>query len=245
MTPSACTVVTGCPIRKSQDQSLFDSSPGLIAACHVLHRLITPRHPPCTLSSLITIIIDPAPRRKEAGRPVIMLKPLRRSPHAQTLRLREGHSVNLAATFPYALFKEPSNSCPRPYRPAGQTGPAPLGGQDIYRIVSGGASIFPPATVFFPQRRPPGTSLPSARSANQAGWRRPDSNRRPSGCKPDALPTELRPRPDCGLLIADLGLSTQRQPRVSPNPQSEIRNPKLTGPGWIRTNDLALIRGAL
>ena len=44
----------GFPIRKSQDQSSFDSSPGLIAAYRVLHRLITPRHPPCTLRNLIT-----------------------------------------------------------------------------------------------------------------------------------------------------------------------------------------------
>ena len=28
-------------------------------------------------------------------------------------------------------------------------------------------------------------------------WRRPDSNRRPPGCKPGALPTELRPLADC------------------------------------------------
>src|ERR1035441_5073238 len=28
-------------------------SPGLIAACHVLHRLLAPRHPPYALSSLI------------------------------------------------------------------------------------------------------------------------------------------------------------------------------------------------
>jgi hypothetical protein len=27
-------------------------SPRLFAACHVLHRLLVPRHPPCTLSSL-------------------------------------------------------------------------------------------------------------------------------------------------------------------------------------------------
>ena len=27
-------------------------SPGLIAACHVLHRLLLPRHPPCALSNL-------------------------------------------------------------------------------------------------------------------------------------------------------------------------------------------------
>src|ERR1700676_4206136 len=29
-------------------------SPRLIAACHVLHRLLLPRHPPCALSSLTT-----------------------------------------------------------------------------------------------------------------------------------------------------------------------------------------------
>ena len=44
----------GFPIRKFLDQRLLDSFPGLIAACHVLHRLITPRHPPYTLSSLTT-----------------------------------------------------------------------------------------------------------------------------------------------------------------------------------------------
>ena len=60
MTPSACTVTPGCPIRKSQDQSSFGSSPGLIAAYHVLHRLITPRHPPCTLYSLATFAVGPS-----------------------------------------------------------------------------------------------------------------------------------------------------------------------------------------
>jgi hypothetical protein len=35
-------------------------SPELIAACHVLHRLILPRHPPCALSSLT---IELTPRR--------------------------------------------------------------------------------------------------------------------------------------------------------------------------------------
>ena len=58
--PSACTVTPGFPIRKSLDQSSFDSSPGLIAAYRVLHRLITPRHPPCTLNSLITLVVGPS-----------------------------------------------------------------------------------------------------------------------------------------------------------------------------------------
>ena len=44
----------GFPIRTSQDQSLVASSPGLIAGSNVLHRLLTPSHPPRALSSLIT-----------------------------------------------------------------------------------------------------------------------------------------------------------------------------------------------
>ena len=46
------TEVVGFPIRKSPDQSLLSSSPKHIAACHVLHRLLMPRHPPNALSSL-------------------------------------------------------------------------------------------------------------------------------------------------------------------------------------------------
>ena len=42
--------ITGCPIRKSSDITLVCSSPKLIAAYHVLHRLSDPRHPPCALS---------------------------------------------------------------------------------------------------------------------------------------------------------------------------------------------------
>ena len=42
----------GFPIRKSPGQRLFATSPELIAGYHVLHRLLLPRHPPCTLSHL-------------------------------------------------------------------------------------------------------------------------------------------------------------------------------------------------
>ncbi len=40
----------GCPIRKSSDIMLVCSSPKLIAAYHVLHRLSDPRHPPYALN---------------------------------------------------------------------------------------------------------------------------------------------------------------------------------------------------
>ena len=46
---------SGFPIRRSPDQSLLSGSPGLIAASHVLRRLLAPRHPPCALSSLTMI----------------------------------------------------------------------------------------------------------------------------------------------------------------------------------------------
>ena len=39
----------GFPIRKSAGRRLFSASPQLIAAVHVLHRLLVPRHPPCAL----------------------------------------------------------------------------------------------------------------------------------------------------------------------------------------------------
>jgi hypothetical protein len=46
--------VLGFPIRTPWDHSSVDSSPRPIAASHVLHRLLVPRHPPCALSNLTT-----------------------------------------------------------------------------------------------------------------------------------------------------------------------------------------------
>ena len=51
----------GFPIRRSPDITPVCGSPELIAACHVLHRLFLPRHPPCALSSL-TIELTPSSR---------------------------------------------------------------------------------------------------------------------------------------------------------------------------------------
>ncbi len=44
----------GFPIRKSPVRSLLSGFPELIAASHVLHRLLAPRHPPYALYSLTT-----------------------------------------------------------------------------------------------------------------------------------------------------------------------------------------------
>src|SRR5213080_2460413 len=47
-------LVPGVPIRTPWDHSSVDSSPRPIAASHVLHRLLVPRHPPYALSNLTT-----------------------------------------------------------------------------------------------------------------------------------------------------------------------------------------------
>ena len=39
----------GCPIRDIRGSTPADGSPRLFAAFHALHRLVTPRHPPCAL----------------------------------------------------------------------------------------------------------------------------------------------------------------------------------------------------
>ncbi len=52
-----CPSITpgGLPHSEIFGSTLVCSSPKLIAACHVLHRLLAPRHPPYALSSLTTL----------------------------------------------------------------------------------------------------------------------------------------------------------------------------------------------
>lgn len=49
------SLLEGCPIRKSPGQTV-SVSPRLIVANNVLHRLQVPRHPPCALSNLTTLV---------------------------------------------------------------------------------------------------------------------------------------------------------------------------------------------
>jgi hypothetical protein len=53
----------------SRDQHSFDSSPELFAVFHALRSLLTPRHPPCALSSLTTMIQPSHPSPPPAQTP--------------------------------------------------------------------------------------------------------------------------------------------------------------------------------
>ena len=55
--------VPGFPIRISADRSRMCRSPQLFAACHVLLRLLMPRHSPCALCSLIFVGANYIPLR--------------------------------------------------------------------------------------------------------------------------------------------------------------------------------------
>src|SRR3954467_1239311 len=73
-------LVRGSPTRKSSDQRSVGSSPRLIAASYVLHRLLVPRHPPCALNNLTTHNTHTHPREKpmdQCGHPDTRLKKLR------------------------------------------------------------------------------------------------------------------------------------------------------------------------
>src|SRR5947208_6412110 len=54
----------GFPIRRSTGQRLFSTSPRLIAAVHVLLRLLVPRHPPYALNILTVSTANARTRRR-------------------------------------------------------------------------------------------------------------------------------------------------------------------------------------
>ena len=104
----------GFPIRKSPDLRLFRNSPKLIAAYHVLHRLLAPRHPPSALISLTTILM--AKRLAYYSLKILKLCSLldaiqfsKNQPTDVNL-LPKKRSNNLSSAFQRTTFIDPSKS---------------------------------------------------------------------------------------------------------------------------------------
>ncbi len=132
----------GFPHSEIPGSTLIGSFPGLIAACHVLHRLITPRHPPCTLNSLITFTAGPnrPPGQIPSNQRGLKFEiPTTRSLAAadpgQHTRRDAGDSSggrtsanHCTACKPYAVVKDPNT------RPVLATQPArrPIDGSPVY-----------------------------------------------------------------------------------------------------------------
>jgi hypothetical protein len=67
-------------------------SPRLIAACHVLHRLLLPRHPPCALSSLTIKLTRPT----AASLTCLWINQRRILSKSCVMHIREGHDFSRA-----------------------------------------------------------------------------------------------------------------------------------------------------
>src|SRR5690242_12491014 len=85
----------GYPIRTPWDHSSVDSSPRPIAASHVLHRLLMPRHPPYALSNLTT---HNHPTRQTARRRNHSIKQLDARIHCAILNQHQTHTDLSAKT---------------------------------------------------------------------------------------------------------------------------------------------------
>jgi hypothetical protein len=143
---------------------LVRSSPWLIAAYHVLHRLLPPRHPPNALKSLDRSHYQCSPLGR--GRPA-------RRPVSRALTKRPDHSE-----------KNPASARLRPmaiWLPLTRARQIPFS-----RFFSLTGAKLPPGDRV--------SETCSSSRNRTAWWSLPGSNRRPEACKATALPAELRPR---------------------------------------------------
>src|SRR5438067_1556808 len=100
----------GFPIRRSRDQRLVSTSPALIAAAHVLHRLLAPRHPPYALVLLIeknTLCAAMEFSRCESSAPkpdLSLARDLRKSPRGRSLKTQQ-HAVEVDILLGELVFR--------------------------------------------------------------------------------------------------------------------------------------------
>jgi hypothetical protein len=115
----------GYPIRTPSDHSSVGNSPRNIAASHVLHRPLMPRHPPCALKNLAT---------KDARIHYTKLKQQPHKPHTPTTHNKQTpHTFTAGLTIAvwWARSREPTQ----------ENKPAPTG-----KCVPSGPNSVPPPT---------------------------------------------------------------------------------------------------
>ncbi len=163
----------GFPHSDIRGSKLAHSSPRLFAACHVLHRLSAPRHPPNALDQRAST----SPSRAET-KPKSKDKAQTRKSKSQISHQRPSERKRL----------NPKRQSPGQNRkPA--PGPPP-------RSAIPDPQCQRPNTTNKPINQNPENQRPKSHPLGKPPnwWRRSDSNRRPEACKAPALPTELRPR---------------------------------------------------
>lgn len=116
------SLVPGFPIRTSSDPRSVDNSPRHIAASHVLHRLLMPRHPPYALTHLQTQKPKNTRQTKQPHNTIASLLRLLRcsqplsttqTPHPTTKMRRQHHPHG-----PYCLRTQQCAQQPAPTQPS-------------------------------------------------------------------------------------------------------------------------------
>ena len=167
-------------------------SPQLIAACHVLHRLLAPRHPPNALYSLYPSATRTQDQHAKALAPACIPRMSNRT----TANTETLHSLTPANTSP-APPVTGQGSGRQPARATQHTrSSSPV--KEHERPPRPG---FPPgARPCLPKTTPHRQEQASARSTtrpqpepSRMAWRRSVSNRRPPACKAGALPLSYAP----------------------------------------------------
>jgi len=168
----------GFPHSEIRGSTIARISPRLIAACHVLHRLLAPRHPPNALLSLHHTITARAQGQI--------------APHT----VSSSSCVISRSTSPKARGATDTHPQSHTHTP------------DPIHTEKEQAPTNPAQTSLTGDRRQASqeTSGFSCERRSQSGtpWRQSDSNRRPPACKAGALPTELCPRMGLNTDVAPL-----------------------------------------
>ena len=123
-TGNTTSLVLGFPIRTSSDPRSVGSSPRHIAASHVLHRPLMPRHPPCALKHLQ----QKHKNQKTIQRKLHHNKPTPTNAKSQPPQRESTHTPDTNAGLMLATTIHESNTTP--HHQAGQQHTSPPAGKE-------------------------------------------------------------------------------------------------------------------
>jgi hypothetical protein len=177
----------GLPHSEIHGSKLVRSSPWLIAAYHVLHRLSAPRHPPDALRSL---------DRSHYQCPSRCIQPSLGRPDADVIDKKDQFLCRICL----------NGNAVKPCRPRSAAAPSERGGQTnpyLHDVKDANGSRRIRNCFTGPQ--------PLPTDPLTEWWSQTGSNRRPPACKAGALPTELWPRSERHPAMIQSDPSRRRQ----------------------------------
>ena len=180
-------------------------SPWLFAACHVLHRLLVPRHPPNALIALKTRMNIFSQGRKTSRPPctetihkTVDQSPLIARLHEPQTRTKSHTHSSLApmnVSFAAESFRTPKGTPPLVRLADRDT---PTDAPEPIQLPKTNTRRMPKSTLrdlSSPPTTTPGSLNQTSHTQSQKPWWRwTGSNRRPPACKAGALPAELHPQ---------------------------------------------------